>query len=528
MEAILGVAGILFGLKLNEINKSKDVNIETVTKKKFRDPINSELVDTINKDAWELGLKRRKSSENPLKTNIVPADININKEYYEKQSDFMKQFDSMRYDTNGPVPSNEDPNLRREIELQSNFSSFDNSDMTYKTVTNDELGHSNMIPNTSQRDVGIPNSGTLGSRLENFTGIQQLHQPKKEVEHFSVPMKDMTWAMSNGMPVMTSFFETRMVPSYKNNDGDLPFENKIRVRPGINGKNQEGSHAVYRILPKNTDELRSQNNPKISYEKPMNETIKKGELRPVDPVIQYNRPPRFREYDKDTIWAGKAAWTRPALNGKFRVPNTQRTKSISHHGPAKFTTEKAIPTKMRAKVQKAFKQQYPNDYMHSTSAQEQSGYARNLKDTAKQTIKQETMYEQPKINMNPVDRASYFRDLRDKAKKTIKESTLYEQPAMNAQSQDKSGYARQLNDKAKKTIKETTLYQQPGMNTQSQDKSGYARRLDDTAKETIKETTLYQQPGMNTQSQDKSGYARRLDDTANKLFNKQLCSNNQE
>ena len=51
--------------------------------------------------------------------------------------------------------------------------------------------------------------------------------------------------------------QTRYITDYQKNHSDLPFENKVKVIPGINGMNQEGRNKVYRILPKTVDELRA-------------------------------------------------------------------------------------------------------------------------------------------------------------------------------------------------------------------------------------------------------------------------------
>ena len=180
-------------------------------------------------------------------------------------SAFLNQFDDLRFDnTNQPVGVNDGENsfLQRNLDFQQGYSSFQSDDMHYDVVSKEHFVHNNMMLNTARRDYA-PNTDRTLRKLETFTGVNDHYTPRKEREHLFEPMADLTWV--NGMPVVTGEFENRYIPSNKNNNGNLPFQHNIRVKPGIQDQNQEGNYAVYRIEPRNIDALRSEINQKVVY-----------------------------------------------------------------------------------------------------------------------------------------------------------------------------------------------------------------------------------------------------------------------
>ena len=253
--------------------------------------------------------KRATKHVDPLIANIYNSNLERSMNDLEKnqaakciianRAEYLNQFDDLRFD-NIAEPSAENTTyntilginttLDRNLQMRDKYSYFDNSSMTYNVVKDDKFVHNNMTPFTKVRDI----SSNIGQRkLDTFTGTDEYWIHKQEKKHLFEPMADLTWV--NGMPVTTDLLKSRYLASSKNNNGDLPFENKIRIKPGVDGDNQMGKYSVYRIDPPNVDQLRSDINMKVTYlNKPL-ETIKKGEKRPVDLNLTRFKKPDFRE-----------------------------------------------------------------------------------------------------------------------------------------------------------------------------------------------------------------------------------------
>jgi hypothetical protein len=515
MEAIAAGALGLLAYKMKDSKDDCSVKQSNNITDQNEDGIHSNQNKRIEKVLNKRAKKNKELSKEPWKNKMITPFV-----HPDKVDSYMNQFNELRYDMNEPKAKNDSMFLHREMELNNDFSNFENTSMNYGLMKSNEFTHNNMTPNTTQRDIAVMNNGALSKRLEQFTGINLDRKPKKEVENFSVPVKDLSWASTNGMPVMTSILESRYIPSFKNNNGNLPFEHNVKVRSGINGKVQEGTHAVYRILPKTTNELRNENDPKVSYELPMNMSIKKGQLRGIEPNIAHNRPPTFKEYDPGTIWAGRAQISRPKVNGQYHVPVTNRTTTATyHHGPAAHNTEKSLPTNMREKHKVSFKRNLKNVSGDvGINPQEKGNWVKSAHDIANETIKQTTLYNQPEMNTNPQEKGGWVRDCKDLPNQTIKQTGIYHQPQMNPQPKEKSNYVLNPEDLAKMTLKQTTLYHQPQMNTYPRDRGGYVLDHENIANQTIKQTTLYHQPQMNTHPRDKGGYVLDNENIANQTI----------
>ena len=132
-------------------------------------------------------------------------------------------------------------------------------------------------------------------QLNLYTGADPYYMSKDTHDPIQLfePMKDLTYV--HGAPVMTELLEQRYVPSYKNNDGDLPFAHDLKVAPGLFGEPQDGRNQVYRILPKCTDDLRSKTNQKISYEADKVEAVQRGQYRPAPQNLTKFKLPTYRK-----------------------------------------------------------------------------------------------------------------------------------------------------------------------------------------------------------------------------------------
>ena len=150
------------------------------------------------------------------------------------KSEYLNQFDELTFDNIGEPTAENDIyktisginfSLERNINFRNGFSDFQKSDMHYDVVNNNDFIFNNMTPNTSRRDFSIDDRSSR--RLETFTGNFKEYTSKTEKTPLFKP--DDNISNIYGMPSITNMIENRYLPSNKNNFGDLPFENKVRI-----------------------------------------------------------------------------------------------------------------------------------------------------------------------------------------------------------------------------------------------------------------------------------------------------------
>ena len=244
--------------------------------------------------------------------------------------DFLKQFDELTFDNvNDPVGANEshtgiNTSLQRNLDFINGYSNFQKNNMHYDVVSKNDFSHNNMVPFTSKRDFSL-SADRSQRKLETFTGIDPFYVLKKEKVPLFQPLPSLTWV--NGMPVVADKLTSRYLPSNKNNYGNLPFENNVKVRPGIEFTNQEGNYAVYRVNPRNVDALRSEINQKITYENKPLETIKKGDIRAPDPTLSKFKLPDHRVLQVTDLVPNKFSVEKPKQTGVFTNVFSQRNET---------------------------------------------------------------------------------------------------------------------------------------------------------------------------------------------------------
>jgi hypothetical protein len=490
-----------------------------------------------NKNYTLLNKKRGKTMEDLVNDNIKKKAKNA----------LDAQFDLMTVGgLNEPVPINKPVdgfnfNLRRDVEFSNNYSSFQNSDMHYGVVSREEFIHDNMVPNTSKRDFEVTNGYYQDRKLQAMTGVDDHWKHKKEVENFYDVSKDITYV--NGAPVFTSEYEGRYLPDDKLNFQDLPFKNKIKVRPGINGEVQPARNEVYRILPKTVNELRPLNNQKVSFEADKVEAVKKGDIRAPD--LNLTKYKRNGEIEARETKPNRAQITRETKRPKFKKPSGNRDIANNYEGPA-YQNQGDGPSTKKTKHQKSKKVTYDNDPQRNINNNNKSvnvtaksftnyetdrantshsiagvlintnkgNWVKNQGDVAKRTIRESTELQQYDGNIQNEVKEGFVRMLNDKAKITIRESTELQKRDGNIQNEVKEGFVRMLNDKARTTIKESTELQKRDGNIQNEVKEGFVRMLNDKARSTIKESTELQKRDGNIQNEVKEGFVRMLNDKA--------------
>jgi 2,3-bisphosphoglycerate-independent phosphoglycerate mutase len=417
-----------------------------------------------------------------------------------RKPEFLKQFDDLRLDNiDEPVGINEsyktiegmNSSLQRNLDFVNGYSMFQETDMHYDVVNSDKFTHNNMVPNTSRRDFSI-NADRSQRKLEAFSGIDPLYVAKKEKVPLFQPMPDLTWI--NGMPVVTNELQKRYLPSSKNNFGNLPFENNVKVRPGLEFENQEGNYSVYRVNPRNVDALRSDINQKVTYENKPLETIKKGELRGPDPKLTKYKLPDYRETKFSDLVATKADIEGPKQTGKFTDVRTQRNETENYQpGPAINTNRGNGPDKSKTRFEPGKRESYYNDFTHATvdvNNKPVMTNAKSYKNYENQRVTTNYEYEGPVSNAAGGNSGNYTIDYKDIPLTTARELMIYGDNNIGvSNNNDKGNYIFSNDMILPTTNRETQSTNNPLLGATSEIKYVKARDENDTAKMTLRPGT---------------------------------------
>jgi hypothetical protein len=194
--------------------------------------------------------------------NIPPKNFPVNgtsqlksdPKYYPNPNDAMDKFYN--------------PQKQKE-ELQKNPN-------TYVSLTGERMPVSNFAHDNMQPFFGSKvkqsalDYNSNENRLDNMVGSGSQQIRKQEQAPLFKPQENIHWA--HGTPNTSDFIQSRMNPSMSMNNVK-PFQ-EIRVGPGLNEKGgvlgtsgyNAGMESREKWIPKNVDELRVQNNPKLTYE----------------------------------------------------------------------------------------------------------------------------------------------------------------------------------------------------------------------------------------------------------------------
>jgi|UniRef100_A0A6C0IW84 hypothetical protein len=537
----------------------------------FGDKLNDDTINKIepnNKEKCKLKHVSHKKNEKKVYSNNISNKINkatINQAKKVKESGFAAQFDTIMLDNTGPPVSANQSNtirrdgnngynvtLQRDIDFKNEYSEFGKTQMHYDVVPQIEMMTSNMQPHSSKRDLthyNMNNSHVLGLH----TGVDAFYKSKDTFDPVKLfePMKDLTFV--NGAPVMTDLLEERYIPSYINNNGDLPFQNNMKVQPGLNGKVHQPNEVI-RVLPKTTEEIRSKTNQKISYKAAKIEAGKKGEKRSASHNLTHYKLPTHRERDMDDYLPNKSQVNKKAITGKFSEINTNRSQSANVIGHAHDPTKGVVKN---GKVTESAKAVYASDSIsrsvsnvhnkpvlqnkksfrnaenerttsthniHGNAKSTNKGsYTIDTKDVPLTTLRQlmidgdtnmgitnnntnstyvfskdcvmpnnnrvTTVYNMNNGNLAPTTTQSYVLDNNDKTKSTIRQTTEHLSRVGTINPDQREGHYLNENDIARDTIRQTTEHMARVGTTNPDYREGHYFNDNDIAKSTIKQTT---------------------------------------
>ena len=433
----------------------------------------------------------------------------------KKNDSFTRQFDLMKFSENIPTAVNvHSTDLQRDVDFKYNYSNFASEDMHYSVINNFP---NNMAPHTSQRDLQVDDGSYQSRKCQIFTGTNKLKKNKTAVGPFFKPKKNQS--VSIKCPIVTENIKSRYRPSSKKNFGNLPFNNKIKVLPGLNGKVQN-KNTIYRVLPKTTNELRSKTNPKISYKNIVNKAIKKGGLRGTNPNITKYKKISYK-VQKSTDLVGNSSKNKgPKQSGKVQLSNGNRSTNNNYSSNIHNSDRGDGPNKDKSRWGQSYKITYNNDnsrnisniknkftmsnkkayknYENERSStnyngpgqiidRNQGNYTINPNDIPITTLRELMIHNNNILGLTDNNKTYVFS--KDNVLPVTQRETYCNNNQNNLSVQIKSTYSKN-NDIAKPTIKQTTQFNKNNGNILGNQYISTTRIKNDKAKQTIKETTL--------------------------------------
>jgi hypothetical protein len=548
------VAGSLLGLGYL-VNKDNERPLDEPqpmpkTNKKYRKNV---YESNFFPNALEIEAKKTnknfKKAKNAIDTNIIPPYFNdriinnrttkiqyLQTDFQENTNSYLDRPQADRMSTE----SNRDNSNSLEgfyQPINPDNSQLDNTNkMYYSTLTGTymsqkEFSHQNMVPffkgdSITQNTDANANNGVLGA----YQGLNNYTKPKEAIAPMFKPTKNVTFV--NGTPNTSGQILDRYVPSiYRQNE--VPIE-AIHVGPGLNkGYSADPVGGFQQLdiqefaMPKTTDEIRTLNDPKISYDGRVTGPAKSVVTnRGLQADVEKYLPDRYYKQTPDMYLKTTGAYTKPEMAGKYEAKETSRQESLAYEGiagPAAAHVESLRPA-IKESQNVNFTTDGPrnanmnylgnskNDYsVHSYTTKpnerettEDKTIITNLTTTVKSIIaplldvfrttrKEDVIGNPNKVGYFSGPNKPVVYDPNDVAKTTIKETNIHNNHTghMSLGTRVHKGPAYDSNDIAKATIKETNIHNNRTGNMASGVQKGPAYDANDVARTTIKETNIH-------------------------------------
>ncbi len=395
----------------------------------------------------------------------------------------------------------------------------------------EQFTHNNMVPffgGNVKQNIGEGASKTI---LENYTGVGDLFQNKKEQASMYDQSKD--FGFVNGMDNKDDFYRERMVESRnKNNVVPIP---QIRVGPGVGkgydagptgGFHQFDAQDIAMSYYKPVDELRTANKPKTTFEGRVLDG-QKEKLRAEAPNLVKNRVETFYEKTPDMLFKTTGAYTKPADIPEFNVKTTNRLETtreeMGNAGVAvsrRRLDEEHVKPSSRQQLKefglrntalntygKADKDDYGKSkilvYNNERDITTTRVYQGNVTSLIKAIVaplqdvmrvnKKEHGVDNPRhfgnMNVQVPDKPTMY-DPNDIARTTIKETLLHDEMGTGIITGPKKLIVYDPDEVAKKTLRETLESMDYEMNIGGGTYKGVVYDPDETARTTMKETLV--------------------------------------
>ena len=210
--------------------------------------------------------------------------------------------------------------------------------LTGESVSLDNFTHNNMQPffgsTVKQRTFDL-NSNESILDAKQGTGSQSFQ--KEARAPLFAPTANMHWA--NGSPNNSDFIQSRVIPG-RNMNNVKPWQ-EIRVGPGMNdgytavgsGGFNAGMSAREQWAPKTVDELRTTNNPKLSYDGMITGVKHYTTNRGIEGAVEKNRPDTFFINSPDRYLTTTGVEKKQMARGVQMVGNTNRVgTTVEYYG----------------------------------------------------------------------------------------------------------------------------------------------------------------------------------------------------
>jgi hypothetical protein len=327
-------------------------------------------------------------SNNRKFESCVAKESKMKRNKFNEKNGWTQQYEQMAFNNpDGPVAVNSSNKksigknssmarieLERQMEIDGGYSAFEqNDDGTYGVVRADssDFIHENMQPFVRKGpNQNEENKRAMVNRrtLELFTGSVDNPDWRPKIER--APLFSPLIGAKNlyGDPVRTDEYKSRYFPGNERRN-ELPFQ-QVKVTPGLdigyNAVGKQGYHDMYRVIPREAyvDQLKTLNNPKISYGSYVGPG-KKGEKGPImGSVVQY-KTPKFSERGVRDMVRGRSYITAPTIYGEYDPKNlatvNRGTKKTMMMGPAQHYLPGNTPGKYLGNYREANKENYKYD-----------------------------------------------------------------------------------------------------------------------------------------------------------------------
>jgi len=426
--------------------------------------------------------------------------------------------------------------------------------------------HNNQVPFFKGSNKQSVDPFANQSLLENFSGMNTFKLEKKAVEPMFKPTQNLSYV--NGTPGQTNEVLDRFVPSlYRTNETPT---NPVIVGPGLNkGFTAEptGGFQQFSIqefaLPRTTDEIRTLNNPKLSYEgRATGAPVAAVTNRGIHGAVKHRQPDKFFIQTPDRYLTTTGANLKPQMPGKFDARATSRQDSVSYEGvagPASTHIESLRPSVRDSTninftstgMRNANLQNYgegdkfdfskssffarPNERQSTEDRTVVSNLTSLVKaiiapilDVFRNTRKEDVLGNPNKVGYMSVQGPNkpIVWDPNDTARTTVKETNIHNNHNGNMGNNNKKVPVYDPNNIARTTVKETNIHNNHTGNMGNNNKKVPVYDPNDTARTTIKETNIHNNYNGNMGANNKKVPVYDPNDTARTTIKETNIHNN--
>ncbi len=492
MEALI-LSGLAFG-GYHIINNSNDKNNEKENYEKneniqsiFNNMNSDEKSKIIESLSEILHDKSKQSNSNVIsrdglfKLNNKQNIINENEKEHREYLNSLNKFNSLLPDKLKKEESKYLDKYFAKIGYEKNCNKNINSNSKCNNESWENMfgdiqikEHNNMVPFFgSHIKQNIDHNEHNSRKLNNYstkTGY------KREQSNFSDAFKN----KQNIAGAKVNNNESNYYINSKLKQGEKPFE-EIRVGPGLGISsgaihNNRGFHDTFRYKGKSVDELRTKNNPKISYQgkiKIGKSNIDKSQLKS---NVMKNKPEKFRELQYDDWFRTTGKYLKETFYGKIEEKPKKHESIKEHYGQVGRLPKSKLPEHFR----KSFKSEKKNS--HTGNIKGINREISHIVDNAKTTIKETTLHEPTTFISSKEKRYAEFEDT---ANATVRETTEVNKHTGHLNSYDRQ--TKKYTDNMKTTIRETTEGNEHNGFVDGYEK--LTNKYTDNAKVTLKQTT---------------------------------------